>query len=348
MKSEAQTPAEAPPVSPEPLMQMMQGLQVTAILQAAVQLGVFDRLAEGKNQIGSIATGIAADERGTRILLNALAALGMVETADGTYALSPLADAFLVSSRPTYLGGMLNIMAGSWAWTGYPRLADAVRTGGTILEEHAETPGHEFWEAFAPSSVGTAAPAANALAEILGPWAAERDGLAVLDIACGSGLYSLTLAARQASARTTLLDWANVLELARTNVEEMGLVERTGYIEGNVFEVPLGGPYDLVVASHIFHHFSKERCLELLRRLRDTLKPGGRLAINDFVPGGSRPVDEPFPFLFSVIMLTWTREGEAYPLGTYERLLAQAGFGRIEVHPSVGMPSSFIIAERSK
>jgi C-methyltransferase len=329
-------------------MQMIQGLQVTAILQAAVQLGVFDQLAEGKDQVGSIASGVGADERGTRILLNALAALSIVDTADGNYALSPLADAFLVSSRPTYLGGMLNIMAGSWAWTGYPRLADAVRAGGTILEEHAETPGHEFWEAFAPSSVGVAVPAANALAEILGPWAAERDGLEVLDIACGSGLYSLTLVAQQPGARTTLLDWANVLELTRTNVEKMSLGGRTSYIEGDVFEVPLGGPYDLVVGSHIFHHFSEERCLELLRRLYDTLKPGGRLAINDFVPGGSVPADEPFPFLFSVIMLTWTREGEAYPLNTYERLLAKAGFGRVEVQPSVGMPSSFIIAERNK
>jgi ubiquinone/menaquinone biosynthesis C-methylase UbiE len=347
MDTEAQTTVEAPPVSPEPLMQMIQGLQVTAIVQAAVQLGIFDRLAEGKNQIGSIASGVAADERGTRILLNALAALGIVETSDGTYALSPLADAFLVSSRPTYLGGMLNIMAGRWAWAAYPRLADAVRAGGTILEEHAETPGHEFWEAFAPSSVGVAMPAANALAEILGPWAAEHDGLEVLDIACGSGLYSLALLAQQPSAKTTLLDWANVLELTRANVEKMSLTERTSYIEGDVFEVPLGGPYDLVFASHIFHHFSEERCLELLRRLHDTLKPGGRLAINDFVPSGSRPADEPFPFLFSVIMLTWTREGEAYPLSTYERLLAEAGFGRVEVHPSIGMPSSFMIAERN-
>jgi C-methyltransferase len=254
---------------------MIQGLQVTAILEAAVQLGVFDRLAEGNNQAASIASAVGADERGTRILLNALAALGMLETADGTYSLSPLADAFLVSTRPTYLGGMLNIMAGGWAWSGYPRLADAVRAGGTILEHHAEIPGHEFWEAFAPSSVGIAMPAAHALAEILAPWAAERERLEILDIACGSGLYSLTLAARQPEAHTTLLDWANVLEFTRANVEKMSLGERTDYIEGDVFEVPLGGPYDLIVASHIFHHFSEERCLQLMRRLFDALRPGG-------------------------------------------------------------------------
>jgi C-methyltransferase len=327
-------------------MQMIQGMQVTAILQAAVQLRVFDQLAEGNNEAASIASAVGADERGTRILLNGLAALGLLETSDGRYSLSPLADAFLVSSHPTYLGGMLDIMAGGWAWTGFSRLADAVRTGGTILEHHGETPGHEFWEAFAPSSVGVAMPAAQALAEILAPWAGDHESLEILDIACGSGLYSLSLLARQPHARTTLLDWANVLAFTRANVEKMGLVERTAYIEGDVFEVPLGGPYDLIVASHIFHHFSEQRCLELMRRLYDALKPGGRLAINDFVPGGSHPSGHPFPFLFSVLMLTWTREGEAYPLSTYERLLSEAGFGQVEVHASAGMPSSFMVTDR--
>jgi 2-polyprenyl-3-methyl-5-hydroxy-6-metoxy-1,4-benzoquinol methylase len=335
-----------PTVSPEPLMQMIQGIQVTAILQAAVKLRLFDLIAQGNDRAASIASAAGADERGTRILLDALAALGLLETGDGVYALSPLAEAFLVSSRPSYLGGMLDIMAGDWAWTGFPRLADAVRGGGTVLDEHAETPGHEFWEAFAPSSVGMATPAAHRLAEIVGPWAAGRERLEILDVACGSGLYSLTLAAGHGGARTTLADWPNVLEWTRENVDRMGLAERASYRGGDIFEAPLGGPYDLVIASHIFHHFSEARCRQLLARLFEALAPGGRLAINDFMPAGARPADEPFPHLFSIMMLTWTRDGEAYPLATYERLLREVGFGRVEAHPGIGMPSTVVVAER--
>src|SRR5437879_4168007 len=86
----------APPVSPGPLIQMIQGLQVTATLQAAVQLGVFDRIAEGTNTVAAIAAAVEADARGTRILLDALAALGLLERRSSTYTLAPLADAFLV------------------------------------------------------------------------------------------------------------------------------------------------------------------------------------------------------------------------------------------------------------
>jgi cyclopropane fatty-acyl-phospholipid synthase-like methyltransferase len=218
-----------------------------------------------------------------------------------------------------------------------------VRRGGTVLDEHAETPGHEFWETFAGASGGMATPAAEALADVLAPWAETRDSVGILDVACGSGLYSLTLAGRHEHARVTLLDWSNVLEHTRETVDRLGLGSRTSTIEGDVFEVELGGPYDLVVASHILHHFSEERCAELLERLAAVLKPDGKVAINEFVPG-ERPAEEPFPHLFSVIMLTWTREGEAYSLETYEQLLRASGFTQPDVHASAGLPTRFLIA----
>jgi ubiquinone/menaquinone biosynthesis C-methylase UbiE len=331
-------------LSPEPLMQIMQGLEATAILQAGVHLGVFDALAEGKDDVKSVSARIGASERGTRILLDALSAFGLVE-ADGGYKLTPLAEAFLVTGRPSYLGGMVNILAGDWAWTGYPRLADAVREGRSVLEQDAETPEHSFWETFARSSPGIATPASHALAEALAPWAESRETLDVLDIACGSGLFGLTIAERFQHVQLTLLDWPNVLAITRGTVEQKGLLDRTSFVEGDVFGVPLGGPYDLVVASHIFHHFSEERCLELLRRLSSALKPGGRLAINEF--SADAPVsEEPFPRLFSIIMLVWTQAGEAYPVETYRRWLEATGFSPPEVHQSPGMPSRFLIAER--
>jgi C-methyltransferase len=322
-------------------MQMIQGLQVTAILRAAVQLGIFDHIASGKDGADSIAAAAGADERGIRILLDALAALGLLDSAEG-YRLTPLADAFLVTSRPSYLGGVVNILAGPWTWTTHQGLAEAVRHGGTILDQHAETPGWEFWETFAPSSTGIAAPASHALVRLLGEWTDQRESLEILDVACGSGLYSLTLAARHPTARATLLDWANVLERTKDNVDRMELGERTSFLEGDAFEVALGGPYDLIIASHIFHHFSQRRCLELMRRLAVALKPDGRLVIHDFV-SGSRPADDPFPYLFSMIMLATTREGEAHSLDTYRRLLQEAGFSPPELHQSQGMPSRFLI-----
>ena len=346
MTSDAPTPASGARVSPEPLMQMIQGLHVTGIVKAGVELGVFGQISDGNRQADSIASALGTDPRGTRILLDALAALGLLERRDG-YHLTPLSGSYLVPGQQTYLGDMVKILAGPWAWTGFPRLAEAVRRGSTLTDQPWETPGHEFWETFSPSSVGAiSGPGSQALAEVIEPWANERDSLDILDVACGSGLFSLTQAARHPNAHVTLLDSPEVLSLTKDTIEQMDLAERTGFIAGDAFEVPLGGPYDQIVVSHLFHHFSEERTLTLLSRLATALKPDGRLVIHEFISGGA-PTETPFPYLFSVIMLTSTAEGEAYSLDTYERLLREAGFTSPEVYPSQGLPSHFLISGKA-
>ena len=84
------------------------------------------------------------------------------------------------------------------------------------------------------------------------------------------------------------------------------------------------------LAAPVSAHFTEQRCLDLLRRLAGALTQC-RLAIHDFTATGHRPADEPFPALFSALMLAWTQHGEAYPLATYQRLLAEAGFRAPEV-----------------
>jgi ubiquinone/menaquinone biosynthesis C-methylase UbiE len=189
-------------------------------------------------------------------------------------------------------------------------------------------------------------PGGRAVTDLVEEWSRERETLQILDVACGSGLLSLTVAAQHPEARATLLDWANVLSRTADNVDRLGLRGRTDFIEGDVFTVPLRGPYDLIIASHIFHHFSEQRCLALMRRLAEVLKPDGRLVIQDFVSGLS-PAETPFPYLFSVRMLTWTREGESHSIDVYERLLRQAGFSAPEAHSAEGMPSQFLVAGRA-
>jgi ubiquinone/menaquinone biosynthesis C-methylase UbiE len=341
------TPASnGAPLSPEPLMHLLQGMQAAGILKGGIDLGVFDEIAAGHEDARSIATAVGADERATRILLDALVALGVL-TADGDrYRLSPPADAFLVRSRQTYIGGAADIFTGAWGWANYGRLAEVVRNGGTIMQEDAETPSLDFWTTFASSSTGIATPSAQALAEVVAPWASRRDELTVLDIACGSGLYGLNIAKSQPGAQLTLLDWGNVLERARGNVTRFGVEDRTTYIDGDAFETDLGGPYDLIVVSQFFHHFSEARCRQALERFAAALKPGGRIAIQEFAATAADPAEDPFPAIFSVIMLVWTREGSAHPVADYERWLAAAGFAAPEIHEGRGMPSRFIVAER--
>jgi hypothetical protein len=70
------------------------------------------------------------------------------------------------------------------------------------------------------------------------------------------------------------------------------------------------------------------------------------LAIRDFTAISDRPVDEPFPALFSALMLAWTQQGEAHSCATYRRLLAEAGLEAPAVSDSLGSPARFLITSR--
>lgn len=333
-------------LSPNDIIRMFQGYQITSILKTGIELGIFDYLAKGAADAPSVATAIGASERGTRILLDALGALGVLESQKGFYRLTPVADTHLVKGRPAYLGDLVNILVSQHFWERYRQLPEAVRRGGTIMEDHAETPEHPFWEDFAAYSSAAAGQASEILANILAPWASSRQSLEILDVACGTGLYGYTLAKQHPQARVWSLDWPNVLSITRSYAERLGVLNRVRFIEGNMFEVPLKGPYDLILASHVFHHFSLEQCTHLLHRFAEALKPDGRIAIHDFVPGEASPAVEAFSRLFSVLMLVWTREGEAHSLDSYRQMLTATGFTSPFVFDSEAIASRILIADR--
>jgi len=333
-------------LSAAPVFQTFFGYLATAALGSGVRLGVFDSLAPGPRDAPAVAQAVGADARGVRILLEALAALGFVKHQPDGYRLTPVAEAFLVSSSLSYLGRLAEIFYSDWQWQGFLRLADAVRAGGTVAEDqNLEQPLHPFWETYVCAWGAAGFPAAAALTDLLAPWIAKRRPFASLDVACGDGLYSFLLAERHPQAAVTLLDQANVLETTRRLAHERGLDERARFLEGDLFEVDLGGPYDVIVASNVFHLFGTDRCRALLRRLRSVLKPDGRLAIHEFAPD---PVSaDPVSRLFSLIMLVRTHSGETHTLTDYREMLAETGFTPPQVHPLEGQPTSLLLSQRA-
>jgi C-methyltransferase len=332
-------------VSPEPVFEALQAFQASAVLGTAIKLGVFEEIASGPTDAAGITAAIGADQHGLRILLDALVAIGFLAVEGGAYRLAPVTETFLLRGGPAYLGDLADVYFSDWQWQGHLALAEAVRRGGTVSDEqNVETPQHPFWETFVDAFTGASAPTAQALASILAPWTATRRPLEVLDIACGSGIYGSTVASSHDQAQVTFLDWPNVLETTRQYAERFGVADRNHYLGGDMFQAPLGGPYDLAIASHVFHHFAPDRCVALLERTAGALKPGGRIAIHDFIPTSADPAQEPVPALFSVIMLVHTRRGRSYALADYEAMLTRAGFGAPELHDIPGLPTRVIVA----
>ncbi|HEY8518346.1 MAG TPA: methyltransferase [Candidatus Binatia bacterium] len=316
----------------------------TGVLKAALELDLFTRLADGPRTAEQLAAATASDPRGVRIVLDSLCVFGLLEkNASGAYALRPLAQMMLVRSSPAYAGGFMRITANRRLWDAAGDLASIVRTGEPP-EAMVETPGHEFWVEFAEASEQMSTMGAGLVAELL---ELDRDAsLEVLDVACGSGVYGFAVLDKVPGARLTSLDWPNVLERARRIAEKRGLADRVTWLGGSAFDAPLPeGKFDLVLASHFYHHFSPEQNVELSRRLLATLKPGGTLAIQDWVVDDDR-TGPPQAVLFAVVMLASTRSGDVYTLGEYRRMLESAGFADVAAREVPMIGAQLVLARR--
>lgn len=319
----------------------------TAVLSAGIELGVFDAIAAGASTCAAVASSQRLDPRGARLLLNGLSALGLLDSDGLTYHLPAGAEKLLVRGRPGFVGDMAKVMASKWEWDALGNLSEAVRCGGTVASENAETPQYAYWEDFAAHASAVAAPTADLMADVLDAWAAGRDRLHVLDMACGHGLYGYTLALRQRHALVWSLDWPNVLPLARERADRMGIGDRVSTIAGDMFEVGLGGPYDVVMITNVLHHFSEQRAVQLMRRAAGVMAEDGRIVLVGLTVSDAPPAAEAAAHLFSILMLVWTHQGEVHSTRAYERMLAGAGFTDAEFYPVPALPLRVIVARRA-
>ncbi|MDR0345553.1 MAG: methyltransferase domain-containing protein [Nocardiopsaceae bacterium] len=345
--TEASGPPSGGQLGPAGIFDMLLAYKNTAVLSAGIELGVFDALAAGATTSSEVAKRQRLDPRGAKLLLNGLAALGLLQPEDHAYRLSAAAEKFLVRGSPSYIGDMAKVMASKWEWEALGKLPEAVRHGGTVTAENAETPDYPYWQDFAAHAGAVAAPTAELMADVLGPWASRREPLHVLDVACGHGLYGYTLARQQPHARIWSLDWPNVLPLARERAIRMGVGDRITTIAGDMFELDLGGPYDVVMITNVLHHFSERRASELLRRAAGSMTDDGRIALVGFTISDAPPAAEAAAHLFSILMLIWTSEGEVHTESAYERMLVGAGFSDVTLHPVPALPLRVIIARRT-
>ena len=71
----------------------------------------------------------------------------------------------------------------------------------------------------------------------------------ILDVGCGSGVLGLTLASKFPEAEVILSDVSpDALSLSKENAEQLGLLSRVHFIQGDLFE-SINGQFDLITAN---------------------------------------------------------------------------------------------------
>lgn len=124
-------------------------------------------------------------------------------------------------------------------WLGRDNLIKAVKTGTATLDILGPQI-EEMWAGYAASGLLTwpqRAKTARVRWTLVGITAETRQGLHILDVACGSGVGSFVLAQDDITTHVTVLDLPNVLAIAAQVAEKTGIREQVTFLAGNLLEV---------------------------------------------------------------------------------------------------------------
>ena len=315
------------------------------ILDAAIEYDFFTLIQRGSHSYEEIARAAGTDPRATRIVLDGLIALSLVEKRAGKYFLAPVSDAFLVRGKLGYMGDFRHVALA--LWDGMAHLKETLKTGKPIsrMDTSAEL---EVWEKLVLGIIPISQPVARALCDILSI-GVKRKGLRVLDIAGGSSIFGMTIVTRDPSAEVTQLDWPNVNAVAKKLNRERGLEGKIRFVDGEFRSAKIAeSHYDLVLTSNFCRFESPQGNQDLFSVAHRALKPGGLFVINDWLPDEER-TGPTFVLRFSVYTLTHTPAGECWTLSEYTRWLNEAGFASIQSHADIPdtMPgTTLVIADK--
>ena len=334
--------ANTPPPSPDLFFATANAYQQTAALRTALDLGLFTAVAGGAHTVAGIATQCAASPRGTRILCDYLTIMRFLTKTGDTYRLTPDTAMFLSQTSPAYLGGTMAFLGSVELTHLFDDLTGTVRRGSIAKEESTVADENPVWQNFARAMMPMMMMPAQAIADVLNVAAAGP--IRVLDIAAGHGIFGIVIGQRNAQAEIVAVDWAGVLTVATENATAMGVGARHSALPGDAFKVDFGTGYDIALMTNFLHHFDTPTCTALLTKVAASLKPGGRIAVLEFVPNDDR-VSPPAAAGFAMQMLGNTPLGDAYTFKDLSAMLKAAGFATAASHPLQG-PETLIVGTK--
>ena len=314
-------------VAPALAAQLLEACAAAAAVASAIELGVFESVAEGDADPVAVAGVCGLTEEGAEALLTALAGLGLLALGDdGRFrpAFSGLVD-FAELLRPWSSLGLA--LRGEW------RPADAATIAGA--------------ESLYPNIVWQLAAlfrhSAEQAADLL-----MQPGARVLDLGAGAAPWSLALAARDPRCRITAVELPGVMGATRLAVGRAGVDGQYEFVEGSAFDDdwPEPASFDLALVANLCHLFDDEANARLVGRVAEVLRPGGRVAVVDILPN-ERGDGPPSAVLYGLGLVLRTASGRIYPYSTFRRWLNEGGFEDARRHSLSGpFPFTLITARR--
>jgi len=336
--------------SPANIMQIGTGFWASKILLSAIKFQLFTQLAARKKMSGKdikAFLNLHCTDRHFYDFLDALTVLGFL-TREGlleaaVYSNSIDTDTFLDKNKPSYIGGILEMM-NNRLYKFWGDLEEALVTGHPQNEAKA---GQDFF--------GLLYQDPNKLREFINAMSGIQMGnfmafaqkfdfskyKTMTDIGGSAGLLSLMVAKHQAHMSCTTVDLPPVEPIALEMIQQFQLADRVKAQNGDFFADAFP-PADIVTMGNILHDWDEEKKILLMQKAYKALPEGGAFVAIEAIIDNERKQNA-FGMMMSLNMLIETGTGFDYTFADFNRWAKMAGFTSTSLLALSG-PSSAAIA----
>jgi len=296
------------------LRKLYLGFISSRVILTSNNLGIFDSLKKPLSA-AEISGKMKIDPRATEILLDALIGIGLLsKSSNGKYRNAQVSNHYLVKGSSLYQGDI--VKHASTMWQNFSALDEVVKTGQPARK------GFDH-DSFIMGMHNLSMLRSEGLIKAM-----ELKGVkTALDLGGGPGTNAIAMVKK--GVKATIFDMPETIKIAKKVVRREG-VKGIDFINGDFHADSIGSGYDLILVSHIFHAYSEEENIALLRKCKNSLNPAGRVAVQEFPINDARTAPA-HSALFSVNMLVGTERGRCYSPSEIKRWMAKAGFKNAKV-----------------
>ncbi|MEU7146154.1 methyltransferase [Nocardia sp. NPDC046473] len=308
------------------LVQQSNGYTESAVLNSAVELGVFEHLASGPATEAEIRTGLGLHPRLTADFLDTLVGLGMLQREAGRYSNSAAVEDFLLPSAITYLGGVMARSA-RHHYQMWGRLSEALRDGqpkseglgGKNAFKNTYAAGPDITRQFLSHMDSYNGYAGPQLAKYL-DWSRYKS---FVDAGGARGNLAAQLVTAHPHLTGVVFDLPGLEPFFNEHMDHTGTAESVSFQGGDFFDEPLPQT-DVLIFGHVLHDWPLETRQTLLQRAWPAVRPGGAVVIYDQMLDNER--SDPHKLLASLNVRLVREGGSEYTVEECTAWAEKAGF----------------------
>jgi len=322
---------EIPP--PIQMLQIISGFWVARCVYVAAKLGIADLIKDESRTADELAAATSAHGPSLFRVLRALASVGVItQDSDNRFGATPLSQT-LCTGVPGSIRAFAMTELGEEHYPAWGELLYSVRTGGIAFDKAF---GEPVWEFFAKNAENArifndAMSAMTAMANEAVHSVYQFAGIGtIVDVGGGHGGLITSILKKNPGMRGILFDSPQVIEGAKTAVQESGVGDRCELVAGDFFKsVPEGG--DAIVMKWIIHDWNDEQSVAIMKNCHRALPANGKLVlIEAVVPATSEPHFSKFIDL-NMLVITGGRERTEEE---FRKLYEAAGFRLTRIVPT--------------